>query len=85
MPFDIELMATACSWAWLQVDKNGTGLVQKRDIHRLNNEFNSYVDANLNVVKLIRMCDTNGDSVLDPTEIREMLSVKTRRHKKTNY
>ncbi len=51
-------------------------MVQKQDLLQLYKEFGNHVDTNLNVVKLIRMCDVNGNSVLDASEIREMLSVK---------
>jgi Ca2+-binding EF-hand superfamily protein len=71
-----QSLTSAGRWAWLQVDKQGTGLVQKQDLLQLYKEFGNHVDTNLNVVKLIRMCDVNGNSVLDASEIREMLSVK---------
>ena len=41
----------------------------------MSKNFNHYVEHNANVVKLIRMVDKNRDNVLEPTEIRELLTV----------
>jgi Ca2+-binding EF-hand superfamily protein len=59
------------------VDVDGTGVVSKKDMHRLGQSFNDYVASHANVVKLIQICDANGDSVLDPGEVRELLKASS--------
>ena len=46
-------------------------------MYRLSLNFNDHVAEHSNVVKLIEIADKNGDSVLDPTEVRELLKVST--------
>jgi hypothetical protein len=45
---------------------------------RLLKKYNSIVDNSVNVMKLIRRCDKNGDNILDASEIHELLSVSAK-------
>ena len=41
----------------------------------LSQNYNEYVKNNFNVVKLIRAADKDRDGIMEPAEMRELLSV----------
>ena len=57
------------------VDKNGNGIISRKDAYRLMRKYNDTVRDNVNVRGIIRQCDTNRDGILDQDEVHELLSV----------
>jgi hypothetical protein len=48
-------------------------------VYFLKKKYNNYVQSNTNVIKLIKMCDTNKDQVIDGPEMHKFLSVRMTR------
>jgi hypothetical protein len=48
-------------------------------VYFLKKKYNNYVQSNTNVIKLIKMCDTNKDQVIDGPEMHKFLSVRKTR------
>ena len=62
------------------MDKNHNGIGSRKDIYRLIKKYNDVVRAGVNVQKVIRRCDKDNDSILDASEVHELLKVHTVLH-----
>jgi Ca2+-binding EF-hand superfamily protein len=57
------------------VDKQGTGLVSKKDLYRMRKGYLTFVDNHANIAQLIKKYDRDKDNVLDASELHSLLSV----------
>ena len=55
------------------MDKQGNGIVSRRNIYWLMKKYTAVVAGGVDIMKLIQTCDRNHDHILDASEIHELL------------
>ena len=68
-------------WAFRMVYKTQSTKVSRSDLYLLKQNYNKHVmESNINILKLIEVCDANKNNALDKDELRILLSVMWNLH-----
>ncbi len=56
-------------------DKDKDGIINQKELMSIITKYGAYLKAQPDIMKLIQQFDTNGDRILDKTEMHKLLQV----------
>lgn len=69
------MLVCICRWAWTTADKDKDGTISQRELMSVITKYKAYLREQPDIMKLISRFDSNGDRILDSTEMQKLLQV----------